>query len=665
MELLNLEPEERCNYYIDANMKKVWNVELDLLKKLLDVCDKYNLKCFVDAGTLLGAVRHKGFIPWDDDIDVVMFREDYDKLLAIGEKEFSYPYFLQDTYSDVDYILGHAQLRNSMTSVKGANTTRKVPYNEGIFVDIFALDGVSSDKKVLEKQKRKVIRMKKMLVKYFYGNEINTFKSKLLHILAKLYFNFVPYKKFYKKMEDCFRKVKVEDCEYVAPLNFKFETEKRIRNKHLYDETVYLDFENIKVPAPKGYNEFLEKRYGDYMKPAHVPTTHGEVIFNTEKSYLEVREEGTKKKRFCTIFPHLKNEYLMKPNGMLPYTFMKEFGYDGRIVTYKEEEYNLLKNINGVKIDYLENKNNKKNDIIDVAKYIFRNAKEIDILHTFNWKKENYIWITLYKFLNKNGKVYITMDADERIKNSSMINKGIKRKIKMIFLKKCDLISAETEDLTKWLQKNWYENVKYVPLGIETCEKVGYKERENIICTVGRIGAYQKDTQTLLRAYKLIYKKIPNWKLRIVGPIQEDFKEYIDKYVKENPGIEKNIEFTGAIFERDKLMNIYKKAKIFCLTSRYESYCLALHEAASKGCYIISSNIATAKELVDLIQYGDIFEIRNEEELAIKILKACNNEILLEENCNNVQEIVNKEFSWESVCRRALYYIYGGKNGKS
>ena len=299
-----------------------------------------------------------------------------------------------------------------------------------------------------------------------------------------------------------------------------------------------------------------------------------------------------------------------------------------------------------------------------MAKYIWKNAKEIDILHTFNWKKENYIWIMLYKFLNKNGKVYITMDSDERIKNNSMVNKGIKGRVKKFFLKKCDLISAETEDLASWLQQNWYENVKYVPLGIESCHKIGYEERENIICTVGRIGAYQKDTQTLLKAYKLIHDKIPNWKLKLIGPVQEDFKEYINKYIIENPGIGKNLEFTGAIFDREKLMYIYKKAKIFCLTSRYESYCLALHEAASKGCYIISSNIATAKELVDLIKYGDIFEIGNEEELATKILKACNNEGLLEENCNNIQEIVNQEFSWESVCRKAMYYIYGGTNGK-
>ena len=86
-------PEVRCGYEVSAKMKKIWAVELDLLAKFIDVCNKHELNYFVDGGTLLGAVRHKGFIPWDDDVDVIMPREDYDKLFEIAAQEFQYPYF--------------------------------------------------------------------------------------------------------------------------------------------------------------------------------------------------------------------------------------------------------------------------------------------------------------------------------------------------------------------------------------------------------------------------------------------------------------------------------------------------------------------------------------------------------------------------------------------
>jgi lipopolysaccharide cholinephosphotransferase len=110
--------EVRLGYTVSAKMKKIWAVEIDLLQCLIDVCEGHHLKYWADGGTLPGAVRHQGFVPWDDDIDIIMPRKDYDKLvgLAVSGQEFQAPYLLQTAYTDTGYARDHAQLRDVRTT---------------------------------------------------------------------------------------------------------------------------------------------------------------------------------------------------------------------------------------------------------------------------------------------------------------------------------------------------------------------------------------------------------------------------------------------------------------------------------------------------------------------------------------------------------------------
>ena len=360
-------------------------------------------------------------------------------------------------------------------------------------------------------------------------------------------------------------------------------------------------------------------------------------------------------KTFYSFFPYTKKELLMKPNGLIPYTFYKEFGYESHIVTYNIDDYKD-ENIEGVKFDFIKKITGKP--LIDVCFFLLKNAKKIDIFHTFFWKKENYFWVFLYKLFNKKGKIYITMDCDERIMNNSMKNTGIKGKIKTYFLKKCDLISSETTEVHNWLKNNWYSNIKYIPYGVVECNnETNFKIKENTIITVGRIGTYQKATEVLLDAYKKAYSYIPNWKLKIIGPIKKEFEIEIEKLFKENPKLKSKIEFLGPVYDRNQLLEEYEKAKIFCLTSRYESFGLVLAEAANRGCYIISSNIAPAKDITDNAKYGTLFEVDNVEELTNKLKEICNDENKMKNNCNKVQKYIKDNFTWKKVCKKALNYL--------
>jgi lipopolysaccharide cholinephosphotransferase len=282
MHVINEKPE----FDVSEQMKKVWQVELDLLQRLIEVCQKHGLRLWVDFGTLLGAVRHKGFIPWDDDIDVCMPRPDYDRLVAMANDEFTRPYLLQTAYTDTDYFRGHAQLRDSRTTAIRPSDSYQ-PFNQGIFIDIFVLDGVPDDADKSQELSRWVRKKLRYL------------KSKNCAILASGRIGLVFRKwkcrrevarrgwgNMFNEIEERLRQQPFDKSRHVAEISFcglDF-----VMERSYFDDTVWLDFEDIKVPAPSDYKGVLTTLFGNnYMTPMHTGTSHGEVIFDTEKSYLE------------------------------------------------------------------------------------------------------------------------------------------------------------------------------------------------------------------------------------------------------------------------------------------------------------------------------------------------------------------------------------------
>ena len=139
-----LEKEIRSGFVVESEKKKIWAIEIDLLLKFSEVCRRHNLHWFLMFGSLLGAVRHQGFIPWDDDLDVAMPRSDYEKFLSLNS-EFTFPYFLQTPYTDEGYFYSFAKIRNSNTSMIAAKFINQ-GHNQGIAIDVFPLDEWDKEK---------------------------------------------------------------------------------------------------------------------------------------------------------------------------------------------------------------------------------------------------------------------------------------------------------------------------------------------------------------------------------------------------------------------------------------------------------------------------------------------------------------------------------------
>ena len=200
-----LEGETRDGYYVSPEMKKVWAVELDLLNEFMRVCKKHNLRWFADGGTILGTMRHGGFIPWDDDIDVMMMREDYEKLNKIAPTEFKHPYFWATELTDPGLNHGYAQLQNiQTTAILKHHLPKKFTFHQGIFLDIFPVDNISADEKVQNEFIKEVVACKQRCgiisgCTFMYRSNITSTKNRLTHFLKHILYTICGKSREYDK----------------------------------------------------------------------------------------------------------------------------------------------------------------------------------------------------------------------------------------------------------------------------------------------------------------------------------------------------------------------------------------------------------------------------------------------------------------------------------
>ena len=271
--------EYRLGYYISNIKKQVWAIELDILDKIQKVCEKHDIKYYADAGTLLGTIRHEGFIPWDNDIDLVMFAKDYDKFIKVAKAEL-------DTLELQDYhaspIIYNMKIRNKNSTFfnEASRVFGKYNYNQGLFVDVCRLDNVTDDEYDYIKFNRHLKLIKEECNakwKLFWEYEKDNHKLEKESFIVR------------EKFENLCRKYNNEKTEAIAvlanPSGNPFNGQELRKYKNEYNDVSMMDFEMLKMPVPNGYDTILKRLYGEYMVPSTSGGVHGKMYTDPIRSY--------------------------------------------------------------------------------------------------------------------------------------------------------------------------------------------------------------------------------------------------------------------------------------------------------------------------------------------------------------------------------------------
>jgi glycosyltransferase involved in cell wall biosynthesis len=255
-----------------------------------------------------------------------------------------------------------------------------------------------------------------------------------------------------------------------------------------------------------------------------------------------------------------------------------------------------------------------------------------------------------YKIINPRGKVYLKLDINENTRDAG-VGSGAEARFKRFILRRCTVVSAETRKLCDYLNKNWGARIEYVPNGFYPLgDRVKFDEKENVICTSGRIGAPEKAHEDLLEAFRIAAPQIKDWKLKLMGPVQAGFEDYLANFFLSNPELKDRVSLTGNIIDRKALDQEYASAKVFCLTSKWESFGLVLVDALKDGCFIISSDTPAATDVTDNQKYGRIYQSGKVDELAKALVDVCADQQKLADLCDEIQDFAYEKFNWVKIC---------------
>lgn len=266
-------------------LRRLQLTEVEILKEVVRICKENKLQYFLIGGTLLGAIRHKGFIPWDDDLDIAMPRKDYEKILKLFETQLNSKYYLHSNKTDSRYWLPFVKVRKNETIFE-EKSIRSINTHKGIYIDIFPLDNANRQKSFIQDIQAKIVKRISNLVIQKRGLNVaepglvtkiilNMLKPIKLQSLTKFQTKVMSYNGG-------------NDSEYHINLGSNYNYIKQTIPKEKYYPPVKVEFEGDFYNAPNDWDFILKRIYGDYMK---LPPIEKRITHNPTRIKFEYGED--------------------------------------------------------------------------------------------------------------------------------------------------------------------------------------------------------------------------------------------------------------------------------------------------------------------------------------------------------------------------------------
>lgn len=290
--------EERANKLIEPSLiDRVHEVQLNLLKQVDSICRQNGIRYMAVHGTLLGAVRHNGFVPWDDDVDVAMLREDYEAFISACKEQLDKNYFLQTAESDPSCFYGGCcKLRDSRTSAIDYRNAGK-DCNQGIWIDILPLDHCPENEQKRRKLQKKISFWQRIRLAHLYRlwtnalGDVRGGEVSLYYILRK----FISQEKTLHKLQRLYRSCPPEGYRSILAGYYGNRQNRNVYPEQECRELIEMHFEDLSIMVPASYDKWLSERYGENYKSIPDPKDrhgHGGILFDPETPYKEKLKEN-------------------------------------------------------------------------------------------------------------------------------------------------------------------------------------------------------------------------------------------------------------------------------------------------------------------------------------------------------------------------------------